>query len=95
MTEDMIKDSIYSIFDKIMQQTRDLTLVKQGDTPISGGESALDSLALVNFLITLEAEVRRITKSEVKIADEQLLLAPGQPLKNVDSLAAYIADRLS
>ena len=95
MNKDMVKDCIYEIFDKLMKQTNDLTILKKDDTPIAGNGSVLDSLALVNFLIMLEMEVRRTTKSDIKIADEQLLLASGEPLKNVDTLAAYVVDRLS
>lgn len=93
--KELIRDCVYVTFDKLTLQNSELMLKKQGDTTISGVGSPLDSLALVNFLIMLEAEIRKRTKRDINVADEQLLLAPNQPLKNVDTLVAHIAAKLS
>nr|WP_279176961.1 hypothetical protein [Campylobacter insulaenigrae] len=57
----------------------------------SGLGGLLDSLALVNLVADLEAELSKELNAEVTIADEKMMSLRNSPFKDVETLAQYIS----
>ncbi|MCR6574032.1 hypothetical protein [Campylobacter insulaenigrae] len=57
----------------------------------SGSGGLLDSLALVNLVADLEAELSKELNAEVTIADEKMMSLRNSPFKDVETLAQYIS----
>ena len=55
-----------------------------------GGDSPLDSLALVGLVIDVQENVRSRFGVEVMLADERALSEPVNPFSTVDALAGYV-----
>lgn len=68
-----------------------LRLAKSEGTVLMGDQGVLDSLGLINFLVTLEETCAERLGRSVKLLDEKLLADPSGPLHTVGSLAEYIA----
>lgn len=64
------------------------------NTPIFGGESQLDSLSLVTFLISLEQKIEDHFERNITIADEKALSLKNSPFKTVGTLNDYLQKRL-
>jgi hypothetical protein len=85
-----IEHKIYKTFDQLMEQSENLILEKSSDCPLASEFSALDSLSLVNFLLTLEANLNEGRQNTVTLMTPELILNENKPLKNVGSLLDYL-----
>ena len=68
----------------------DRKLIKVPETRLLGSESALDSMHLVNLIITVEQEVENRFGVTVTLADERALSMKASPFRSIQSLADYI-----
>ena len=68
----------------------DRQLSKTPDTRLLGPQSVLDSLHLVNLLITIEREVADTIGATLTLADERALSMKESPFRTIESLASYI-----
>ena len=59
-------------------------------TLLFSGEGALNSLTLVNLIVTAEQKVGEILNISITLADERALSQKNSPFKSVESLANYI-----
>ena len=59
-------------------------------TKIFGGKGALDSLALVSFIVDLEEQISDNLRKNIVLADEKVMSQSTSPFKNVESLTNYI-----
>jgi len=94
MKAQRIQEIIFETFDQLMAQNENLTLAKSADLPLTGEGSALDSLGLVNFLVALEQNIKREHRTDVTIADQELIIGESQPLRTVSSLTAFLEKKL-
>ena len=65
-------------------------LTKTEETVIFGKESSLDSLGLVNFIVSLEQTINDSFDREITLADERAMSQTDSPFKTVATLADYI-----
>ncbi len=69
---------------------------RRGANPvIFGPGSALDSLGLVNFLADLEYRLAEEFDREIVLASERAMSRGRSPFRDVDALAAYVAELLA
>ena len=61
------------------------------NTEIFGGDSKLDSLGLVTFLVSLEQKIEDAYEIEITIADEKAMSLKNSPFRTVDSLNDYLS----
>lgn len=94
MNKQEFENLIYETFDQLMEQSENLVLEKTPDCALTGDGSELDSLGLVNFLVALEQRLQSEISPDVTIANRDLVMGADQPLKDVDSLASYLAEKL-
>lgn len=89
-------EALRIVYDTIDVMNRQLPaarrLLKSPDTVIVGADGLLDSLGIVNFVITLEEKVGEAVGAIVQLLDEDMLVE-GSPFQTVGALTDYIATR--
>ena len=68
----------------------DRQLIKAPETPLVGSQSVLDSMHLVNLIVTIEREVEDSFGVALTLADERALSMNASPFRSIQSLADYI-----
>ena len=63
-------------------------------TPLFGNEGLLDSMGLVNLIVTLEERIQEEYEILITIADEKAMSRSESPFRNVSTLAEYIEELL-
>jgi acyl carrier protein len=61
------------------------------ETRLFGGDSLLDSTALVSLLVEVEQQVNDACSSEIVIADDRAMSQKRSPFRTIASLAEYVA----
>ncbi len=64
------------------------------DTVLIGQEGILDSLGLVNLIVSTEQKIEEELGMIITLADEQALSQKNSPFRNVGSLVDYISSVL-
>jgi acyl carrier protein len=67
-------------------------LRKSPETVIVGTGGALDSLALINFVLTVEEKVGDAARTTVRLLEEDMLVEHS-PFRTIETLTRYIAAR--
>lgn len=82
------------IFDAIEEMNTDIEnkipLDKGNNTPLFGKKGVLDSLGLVNLVVSVEAAIEDEFGVTVTIADERAMSQKNSPFKTIGTLADYI-----
>ena len=65
-------------------------LHKSPETVIAGAGGSLDSLGIVNFVITLEERAHEVLGTPIKLFDEASLVEKNSPFQTVDTLARFL-----
>lgn len=82
---------IFSSIDELnSQRGPNNQLSKTEETVIFGKASPLDSLGLVNLVVSLEQAVNDEFDFEITLADERAMSLESSPFKTVSTLADYI-----
>ncbi len=90
-----VSQTIFATIDEINETRSDgQKLEKSLGTPLFGREGRLDSLGLVNFVISLEQNIAEEFGVAVTLADEKALSRETSPFLTVDSLSDYIVEQL-
>ena len=95
-TPEKVLAAIYRAVDYVNAELPpDRQLSKTPDTRLLGPQSVLDSLHLVNLLITIEREVADTIGATLTLADERALSMKESPFRTIESLASYIGMLIS
>jgi acyl carrier protein len=87
-----IKKIIYDVIDEINEQlTEEKRLEKSSNTIIVGEGGVLDSLGVINFLVSLEDRVATQTGQPVALLKDDLIDEQSGTLRTVESISEYIA----
>ena len=90
-----IEKMIHDTIDEINEQTPpDRRIEKSSHAVIVGPGSTLDSLGIINFLVSLEARVAAATGHSVSLLNDDTLNDPSGPLRTVESIQRFIAQRI-
>jgi acyl carrier protein len=76
------------------QRSADNQISKTEDTVILGQESMIDSLGLVNLIVSLEQSVNDEMDLEITLADERAMMMESSPFRTVRTLADFIENIL-
>ncbi len=91
-----ITQAIYAAVEDLNQQLpADRQLDKSYETELFGRSGKLDSLGLVNLVITIEDNVAQEFGIPVTVADERAMSQTNSPFKTIGTLAEYIGMLLS
>jgi acyl carrier protein len=93
----MKEEIIEIIFDSIdeVNQQNESQIPKDIKTKLFGSESDLDSLGLVNLIVSIEENINNKYNASITIADEKAMSQKHSPFRSVDVLAIYILDLLN
>jgi len=93
MTE--ISRLIYETIDEINEQSPpDRKISKSEQTVIVGEGSALDSLGIINFLVSLEERVAAFTGRSVTLLNDEVLSDPARPLRTLALIEKFISEQI-
>ena len=87
---------IFSVINDMNKESEDKIEIKsETDTQLYGDGGHLDSIGLINLIVTLEQEIEDEFDTSVTLADERALSQKQSPFQTVNSLANYIEGLLN
>ena len=92
---DTLQCFVYPAVDELARARTGVVLVKHPDTPLIGPAAALDSLALVTLVVTLEARVADELGRSLTLATEDAMSRTRSPFRTLGTLAAYLDELLA
>ena len=95
ITYEQVIELIYSAIDELNASSDNEAVVKQEDTALYGESSSLDSVDLVNVLLSVEEALEDEFEVELVIANEKALSQKNSPFRTVSTLASYVADEVN
>ena len=90
-----ILELIYSAIDELNAGNGDISVNKEESTPLFGAASVLDSVDLVNLLLSVEELLEDELDIEFVIANEKALSQKNSPFKTVATLAQYLTEEIN
>lgn len=96
MGNEKVLHSLFRAIEEINRQrsARD-KLEKAGRTVLLGGPSKLDSLGLINLMVTVEQKIEEDFGVAITLASRKDLFRERSPLATVATLAEYVASLLA
>ena len=91
-TYQQIVDLIYLAIDELNETSDNDPIIKSATTALYGASSSLDSVDLVNLLLSVEELLEDELGVEIVIANEKALSQKNSPFKTVETLAQYLTD---
>ena len=89
--KEKIIEVLYSAIDEINElKPLEEQLEKSLDTVLFGSSGKLDSLGLVNLIVTTEEKIEDEFDISITLADERAMSKSDSPFKTVESLVNYI-----
>ena len=96
ITFEKINETIFNALDEINQLLPDENKIeKKEDTVLYGAYSRLDSLGLVNLIVTVEQRVQDELGRSIDLTDEKALSRKNSPFLTVKTLSDYISSLLN
>ena len=90
-----IEKLIHETIDEINEQTpAERRIDKSSQAVIVGAGSTLDSLGIINFLVSLEAKVAASMGHSVSLLNDDTLNDPNNPLRTLESIEKFISERI-
>ena len=88
-------DAIYDVFDELnLTRPLEQQLPKSLQTPLFGIGGRLDSLGLVNLVVSLEMKLQERLGAAVSLTNDDVMSRPHEVFKDVGSVARHVAARL-
>ena len=95
VNRDEVLKVMFSVIDEINETLPpDQQLEKSVETDLFGKQGKLDSIGLVNLIVSLEQGIADEFGLAVTLADEKAFSQKTSPFRTVDSLADYVMERL-
>jgi acyl carrier protein len=91
-TDERVVKAIFSAIDEVNQQLpREQRLEKSTHTVLLDESGKLDSLGLVNLIVSTEQNIEEEFGIAISLVDEEALSQENGPFRNVSTLLCYIA----
>lgn len=94
VTKEEIIEIIFDSIDEINEQN-ETHLVKNEKTKLFGRDSDLDSLGLVNLIVSVEENINDRLNVSISIVDEKAMSQKNSPFKSVETLTDYLLQVLN
>ncbi len=89
--EKQVIDALGASIDEVNEQLPpDRQIAKDKSTPLFGEDGMLDSLGLVNLIVSAEQKIQEQFDIAITIADEKAMSMKNSPFRTFESLADYI-----
>ncbi len=94
-TQNKIKNIIFQAIDEInLELPKNKQIVKSDNTQLYGSQSPLDSLELVNLIVSIEDNIDSEFDKSITIANEKAMSMKNSPFRDVISLVSFINELL-
>jgi acyl carrier protein len=95
INRDAVLQIMFAVIDEVNETLpTDQQLQKSVDTHLFDKQGKLDSIGLVNFIVSLEQALADEFGVAVTLADEKAFSRQTSPFRTVDSLADYVMEHL-
>ena len=95
VTRDSVLQVMFTVIDEINETLPpDRQLEKSAETHLFDKQGKIDSIELVNFIVSLEQGIADEFGLAITLADEKAFSRETSPFRTVDSLADYVMERL-
>ena len=82
---------VYETIDVVNRQLPAARRLRKGpDTVLVGVAGSLDSLGIVNFIVTLEEKVGEVLGAPIQLLDDTMLVEESSPFRTVATLTSYL-----
>jgi len=89
--ENQVEQILFSAIEEINEQLpSNQKIIADKSTMLFGNEGLLDSLTLVNLIVSAEQKVQETMNIAITLADDRAMSQKNSPFKSVESLANYI-----
>ena len=89
--ENQVDQILFAAIEEINQQLpSNQTIKAEKSTMLFGKDGVLDSLTLVNLIVTVEQKLQESMNATITLADERAMSQKNSPFKSVESFANYI-----
>lgn len=89
--ESQVEQILFAAIQEINEQLPpNQTIAADKSTLLFGREGVLDSLTLVNLIVSAEQKVQETMGIAITLADDRAMSQKNSPFKSVESLANYI-----
>ena len=95
MSENKILTAIYDAVDQINNQNERFLIEKRPEEVLFGKGGSLDSLDLVNLVVSIEHNIEDSFDTSIVLANEDAMSKKNSPFRTIDTLADYIAELLN
>lgn len=92
--EERVLACIYTAIDEVNKLREVSPIRKEPSSVLIGRLGQLDSLGLVNFIVTLEQIVNEKFSTHVTIADERAMSQRSSPFLTISSVSNYLTELL-
>ena len=89
VTKNKIIDIVFQSIDDINKEN-DIKILKDLKTKLFGSDSELDSILLVNLIVSVEQNIEELLGEYIPIADERAFSLEESPFKSIGSLVGHI-----
>ena len=93
-TKEEITEIIFASIEEINAE-QEINIPKNANSNLFGIESDLDSLGLVNLIISIEEAINDKYDVSITLADEKAMSRKNSPFKNVQTLVDYLHELLT
>jgi len=96
VTTKEVLEIIYGCIDELNRMLpSDAKLTKTTDTILVGDSGVIDSLSLINLLVSLEEALRSKLDLQCFLLDENLLVDPEGPYRSIGQLSEWIVSGIN
>lgn len=92
---DVLKEILFPVVDEAKQTIDSAAKLEKGAESPLFGDSGLDSMGLVRFIIMVEERLEDRTKVQLTLASDKAMSRKSSPFKTLGTLAAYIDECLA
>jgi acyl carrier protein len=89
VTKNEIIEIIFKSIEDINKEN-DIEILKDLKTKLFGSDSELDSILLVNLIVSIEENIEEISGEYLPIADERAFSLEESPFKSIGTLSDHI-----
>ena len=90
-----ILNVIYSSIDEINGSLSINNKIDKTEYTVIFGKGEIDSLAFVNFIISIEENVNKEFRASIDLTNEEMLMEDSSPFQTVNTLTNYIEKLLT
>jgi acyl carrier protein len=92
-SEQIFEEVLLPLIDEVEEEVGE-EIGRDRDTILLGEGSALDSLAVVTLLVSVEEEIASRTGQEIRLVDERAMSKKASPFRTLGTLSDHICELL-